>query len=238
MSTTRRVAIGVVIAILGSVGAYAYALAAEGPSNGPLAVHARSRADSAAANAAIAPTYGPIALVGDSLSVQAGLQEQARLRQAGWSPVTANAQFGRRIPWDAHTHTPLSGIAAVNQVRASVGDPHTWIIELGTNDVAETHDDAESIRTIIESMLAVIGPGHRIVWVTVHHGFEPAASVTFNRVLGEIADQRTDLVVADWWSIAETPGYLIADHIHLTTEGEAAFADLIAATADQAALLP
>jgi lysophospholipase L1-like esterase len=170
--------------------------------------------------------------------VQSALQEQARLRQAGWSPVTHNSQFGRRVPWDANTHTPFSGIAAVNQVRSTVGDPHTWIIELGTNDVGETHDDAESIRTVIQSMLAVIGPDHRIVWVNVHHGFEPAASATFNRVLGEIAAQRPDLVVADWAGVAETPGYLIADHIHLTPEGQVAYAALIAAAADQAALLP
>jgi hypothetical protein len=230
----RRIATVVVVAALGVVGWYGYALAR---STSVSSVNIRTLA--APTTTTIPRSYGGIALVGDSLSVQAAIEEQARLRQAGWDPVTHNAQFGRRIPWDAKTLSPFSGIAAVNDVRATSGDAHTWIIELGTNDVVVTHDDAGSIRTLIDAMLAVIGPGHRIVWVNVHNGFDPASSATFNGVLAQVASERTDMVVADWATAANDPGNLMPqDHVHLTPAGQVAFAAVIARAADRAAALP
>jgi hypothetical protein len=239
MRNGRRVATAVVVAALAFVGGYAYRLTQGGAAPRLAISTITAPPPSSTTTTTVEPRdYGAIALVGDSLSVQASLDEQARLLQAGWTPITHNAQFGRRVPWDAKTRAPFSGIAAANEVRADAGDPETWIVELGTNDVAETQDDAGSIRTLIDAMLAVIGPGHRIVWVNVHNGFEPAASATFNRVLDQIAAQRTDLVVADWASQATQPGYLLSDHIHLTNTGQAAFATVIARAADRVAALP
>lgn len=145
-----------------------------------------------------------------------------------------NGMLGRRIPLDADTQAPYSGIAALHEIRASNADPATWVVELGTNDVTAVGNDATALRALIETMLDAIGPGHRIIWVNIHNGTQPAASATFNQVLAEVASERTDLVIADWAAIATTPGYLLSDGIHLTTAGQAAFASLITRTADQA----
>jgi lysophospholipase L1-like esterase len=177
---------------------------------------------------------GAIGLIGDSLSLQSTSDEQNDLRIDHWAPITLNAWLGRRIPSDATTQPPYSGLAALQQIRTSTADPPTWVVELGTNDVAAVGNNATAIRMQIEAMLGAIGPGHRIVWVNIHRGDQLAASATFNRVLAEIASERTDLVVANWAAIATTPGYLLSDGIHLTTAGQTAFASLITRTADQA----
>ncbi|MDQ1519008.1 MAG: hypothetical protein QOI55_81 [Actinomycetota bacterium] len=233
MRNTRRRAAAVLLGATAIVAAGTYNLA-HGASPRPRAANADASriSPSEAAARAIAPHYGAVALIGDSLSLQSNLEEQAQLRIAGWGPITHNAWFGRRTPSDPMTLAPLSGIAAVQEVRAQTPDPETWIIELGTNDISVTHDNAPAMRSVIDAMLATIGPGHRIVWVNIHNGFDLRSSATFNRVLDEVAAERNDLVVADWASQAPHVGYLVADHIHLTAEGQAAFAKVIAGAAD------
>jgi len=239
MRNIRRRAAAVLLGATAIAAAGTYNLA-HGASPQPLgavnAHAARRLSPSEAAARVIAPHYGSVALIGDSLSAQSNLNEQAQLRIAGWGPIAHNAWFGRRVPSDPMTLAPFSGIAAVHEVRAQTPDPETWIIELGTNDISLTHDDAAAMRSVINDMLATIGPGHRIVWVNIHNGFDLASSATFNQVLSEIAAERSDLVVADWASRAPQIGYLTSDHIHLTTDGQAAFAKVIADAADLAAL--
>jgi hypothetical protein len=177
---------------------------------------------------------GPVALVGDSLSAQAIVQEVTELKAAGWGPVVVNALSGRRVPTDSD-QPPSSGIAAVDEVRAAGADPHTWIVELGTNDVARVREDAVALRLLVDAMLAKIGPGHRVVWVNVHNGTNLWASATFNGVLTQVASERRDFFVVDWAANAGTDGYLIPDQVHLTPIGTQAFAALIADTATLAA---
>jgi lysophospholipase L1-like esterase len=179
---------------------------------------------------------GDVALVGDSLSFQATAEETAELRDAGWN-VTINAEPGRRIADDANPG-PTSGITAVRKIRAEGRDPHTWIIELGTNEMwTATGRDPNAMRALIEQMLREIGPGHRVVWVNIHFGTAPEGTAVFNRVLAQVAAQRSDLIVGDWADRAVTPGYLIEDQIHLTPAGITAMAQVVAAGAERAATL-
>jgi lysophospholipase L1-like esterase len=178
--------------------------------------------------------HGAIALVGDSLSAQATVQEIARLKAAGWGPIVVNALSGRRVPPDSPL-PPSSGISAVKTVRGAGNYPDTWIVELGTNDVSKIGNDAPAMRSVIKLMLAEIGPGHRIIWINVHNGLDLVSSATFNRVLAQVAAQRTDMVIGDWASTATRGEYLVPDGTHLTVAGIEAFAELIAATATSAA---
>jgi hypothetical protein len=178
--------------------------------------------------------FGAIAVIGDSLSAQSTVQEISSLKEAGWGPIVVNALSGRRIPDDSPV-PPSSGISAVRTVRAAGNYPDTWVVELGTNDVLKVGDDATEFRRLIELMLDEIGPGHRIVWVNVHAGFNPKGSKTFNDVLRAVAAGRSDVTIADWATHADDDGYLLADATHLTVAGTEAFADLIARTVTRAA---
>ncbi|MCU1427892.1 MAG: hypothetical protein JWL83_1892 [Actinomycetia bacterium] len=234
----QRVGIVMVLGATAIVGGYVYAR----PDG--IAAHAVSRAadpttrttttpSSTSSTSTTTPLRTSVALVGDSLSAQSVLNERVALDNAGWRTVTINAQPGRsvRAVQPASATVPSSGIAAVREIRASGSDPHTWIIELGTNDVSITRNDAGAIRGVIDQMLSEIGPGHRVVWVNIHRGDDLASSATFNHVLAQVAAERNDVVVADWAAQATTPGYLITDGIHLTLAGQAAFATVITTAA-------
>jgi lysophospholipase L1-like esterase len=184
-----------------------------------------------------APDAAAIAIVGDSLTLQARKAGQRALEAAGWRVVVIDAQMGRRINVQT-SGPPTSGLTAVQAIRATYGDPLTWVIELGTNDAPMIGDDARALRRPINALLDEIGPGHRFVWVNVHHGPRPAAAAAFNRVLEEVASLRTDLVVADWAARAWLSGYLVTDGVHLTPYGADAYASMITDAAQRAAQAP
>jgi hypothetical protein len=181
---------------------------------------------------------GRVALVGDSLSAQSSALETARLEEAGWGPIVINALAGRRILHDTDITAPYAGIKAVDEVRAAGPDPYTWIVELGTNDVVYTGNDANALLPRIEAMLDAIGPGHRIVWINVRYGMDLEGSATFNQLLTQVASQRSDMVVGDWASVAPTGDNLILDGTHLSVTGLDAFARLVTDTANAAIFTP
>ncbi len=179
------------------------------------------------------PDAGAIAVVGDSLSVQAAGAVQRELPAAGWHVLLLDTQMGRRITAQPQV-PPSSGITAVRALRAASGDPLTWVIELGTNDVPAIGTDVRAAEQLIEAMLDEIGPGRRVVWVNVYQGPQQAAAVAFNRALDQVAARRTGTVVADWASRAWYDGYLAADRVHLTDAGKEAYASMIAGAARRA----
>ncbi len=177
---------------------------------------------------------GAVAVVGDSLSVQSTKDQRSALQQAGWQSIVIDAESLRRIPKDSTTQPPYSGVAAVRDIRAHRADPHTWIVELGTNDIGHTGTNSLSIIKVINTMLDEIGPGHHIVWINIYQGQQPERTATWNQVLQEVAAGRADLVLGDWAAVAKTSGYLVEDHVHLTAKGAKAFADIIAAATGDA----
>jgi hypothetical protein len=185
----------------------------------------------------VAKQYGAIRVLGDSLSAQSWDEESAALAAQGWAPVTIDAVPGRRT--EVTEKGIPSGLAGLVRTReTSAGDVPTWVVQLGTNDVSEIGDGADAYRDVIETMLDAIGPDHRIVWVNVHNGLDPHGSEVFNLVLAAIASEHDRVVIADWAAVADTPGYLVPDGIHLTATGEVAFANVIAAAADRVAAMP
>jgi hypothetical protein len=221
------------------LGAGLFAGLAYDVSDGALRVLAtpEPRAISAASTTTL-PSTGRVALVGDSLSAQSSALETARLEEAGWGPIVINALAGRRILHDPDITTPYAGVEAVKEVRAAGPDPYTWIVELGTNDVVYTGNDAAALLPRIEAMLDAIGPGHRIVWINVRYGMDLAASATFNQLLAQVAGQRDDMVVGDWASEATKGNNLIPDGTHLSPTGLDAFARVVTETANAAVFTP
>ena len=187
-----------------------------------------STAPSPGTTALTAGSLGGIAIVGDSLSVQSMSDEQSLLSQVGWGPIVIDAQHLRRIPSDSNTKPPYSGVAAVQAMREAGTDPHTWIVELGTNDVGTTGNNPLSMTKLINAMLDEIGPGHHVVWINIYQGQQPERSTTFNHVLAEFAQARADLSVGDWAGVAKHKGYLVDDQVHLTVSGARAFAAVMA----------
>ncbi len=180
---------------------------------------------------------GAVAIVGDSLTAQSTNALRAGLAEEGWKPVTIDAERNRRIVVGSGPGEPKAGRSVVKALKASGTDPHTWIVALGTNDVLAAADDTQ-VRALVMAMLDAIGPGHRIVWVDVYLGQQQAATTRWNRMLREIASERTDLVLAPWSAVAYTEGILIDDQIHPTVDGQAAFAITAVNGAEQAAARP
>jgi lysophospholipase L1-like esterase len=172
----------------------------------------------------------PVAVIGDSIGAQSAPAIEREFANAGWGRVVIDAQPSRRIPQDKVTVPPYSGVAAVKKVRSKGFDPVTWVIELGTNDIMNTGDDPVALTALVTTMLDTIGPGHDVVWITVHNGVEPKAASTFNAILQRFDVARPDLVLGTWAEIADGKGLVSDDHIHLTPAGEQAFAlDLVRA---------
>jgi hypothetical protein len=230
----RNTALRFGLAICAVLAALVYGLAGRAATD----VHSTAR-DNTSTTSETTPdvdaVYGRVAVVGDSLSAQAIVQEEAYLKAAGWGPVVVNALSGRRVPTDSDL-PPSSGIAAVDEVRAAGPDPHTWIVELGTNDVWKVGADPFEFRRLIEAMLAKIGPGHEVIWTNVHNGAETQSSATFNAVLDQVASEHRNFSVANWEAVAGHGGFLLPDLTHLTGVGTVAFGALIAGTATLAAL--
>ena len=170
----------------------------------------------------------PVAVIGDSIGAQSAPAILAAFAAAGWGQVVIDAQPSRRIPHDRQTVSPYSGIAALDKVRGKGFDPTTWVIELGTNDIMNTGDDPVALTALITTMLDAIGPGHVVIWISVHNGVEPRAADTFNQILGRFAAARSDVLIGQWATVSNGAGLVSSDRIHLTPAGEQAFAaDLV-----------
>jgi hypothetical protein len=205
-----------------------------GSANSPTSSKSKSKSTSPATTVPAVGELDALAVVGDSLSVQSTNDQRSALQQAGWQSIVIDAESLRRIPKDSTTQPPYSGVAAVRDIRAHGADPHTWIVELGTNDIGHTGTNSLSIIKVINTMLDEIGPGHRIVWINIYQGQQPERTATWNQVLEEVVAGRGDLVLGDWAAVAKTSGYLVEDHVHLTAKGAKAFADIIVAATGEA----
>jgi lysophospholipase L1-like esterase len=235
MRAKRLLEVLALVALVASIAAFAVLeRRASGP---PTAVAPTSQASLPTTTPRTGPDPSAIAVVGDSLSLQAGGPEEEALTAAGWQTVVLDVQMGRRINVES-SRPPTSGISAVRAIRATHRDPLTWVIELGTNDAPMIGDDAAALKRAIESMLDEIGSGHRVVWVNVYHAPRPVAAATVDRVLDELALEEHGIVVADWAARAWRDGYLLPDGVHLTAMGTLAYASMVADAARRTGQLP
>jgi lysophospholipase L1-like esterase len=161
---------------------------------------------------------GPMAIVGDSLTISYWNGLPGSFRSQGFGPFQMEARSNRRTT--AGSGSATSGLDAVRRIRGSGFDPPLWVVALGTNDLDATAAVPGATDALINAMLDEIGPGHRVLWVNVYSGSSLPNSRAFNERLSAVAAQRPMMTVADWYSlVAAHPGWLVTDGIHPNSTG-------------------
>ena len=171
------------------------------------------------------PAPPTVAVVGDSLAYSVAGELDASLRSLGVTPVLQVAP-GRQIQDWGLDGLISPGLVVVDELR-SVG-PALWVIQLGTNDIADGPLDAGLYASWITAMLDEIGPNTPVVWMGVHRFDLPAESQAFDAVLRLLDTERRELSVADWARVALSEPVLTDDGVHLTEAGGHRFVETIA----------
>ena len=165
---------------------------------------------------------GPIAVVGDSLTLGVLNQTMRGLVDAGYGPVCVDAGIGRRIPAST-TSAVSSGVQVIARLRAGEAvwkrTDVRWVMALGTND---TRSYTTRYAGFIKLAMDTIGTTTRpVYWVNVRTLVPTYADVSepyWNSLL-----PRTGVVVIDWWTATKiTPEiYFDNDLIHASPLGSA-----------------
>ena len=161
---------------------------------------------------------GTIAVVGDSLTVGVEPYEEADLLAQGWAHPVVDGAGSRRIAEGFDNKEPISGIDAVTRVLANGVKPDAWIIALGTNDLSSA-DTIESAKDLIVKLLDKIGGGN-VLWVNIFVPSRQEKVDNFNAALVELTNERPELRVFDWASIAaKNLEWLSTDGVHYGKTG-------------------
>ena len=177
---------------------------------------------------------GGLAVVGDSLLFTQFHELDDSLRAQQWGPIGIEVRSGRRtvIPQEIAT----SGIDAVRRLRAWGLDPPIWVIALGTNDMTYTYGNVAAVDALIDTMMAEIGGGRRVVWVNVfaRSTDSKARAIEFNGRLTAATSRHPLLSIADWFTLASGNPSWFVDDVHTNIAGAIARNEFVA----QAALMP
>lgn len=162
--------------------------------------------------------HGGLALIGDSLTHEAWSDLPGRFEEQQWGPFQLEARSARFTV--TATETATSGLDAVRRLKGGGFDPRIWIIALGTNDAGLTYGVPGAADELIDSMMAEIGPGHRVVWVNLYKRNSPAATDAFNAALEQATTRYPSLAIADWYSVvAANTQWLADDGVHMNIGG-------------------
>lgn len=143
-----------------------------------------------------------------------------KLKAVGYfNTLVVDGVFARNISGPAGT--ARNGVKTLKQLSSTGVRPDAAIIALGSNDLQHSGDKAFYVARIRE-MLALVGD-IPIVWFNVWRTdakYYPKRSATFNAALVEVASERSNVVIADWASIAiANPKLMAFDGLHLQPVG-------------------
>lgn len=161
-----------------------------------------------------------ISMVGDSLT--AGTQSLLipAFESQGFASAQVSACGGRGVRTKM-TGDPLTGVAAVDDLRARGGDTEAWVIALGTNDSRSV--DASRYQELIVQMMDTIGAGHRVLWIDIAFLNDSGRTRRWNDALAAVAAGRDDMYVHSWSNeIAAHPAWYLSDGVHYTSSGSRA----------------
>lgn len=163
-------------------------------------------------------SHGGIALVGDSLTFAAWSDLPQRFEEQQWGPFQFEVRSARFTV--TTTESATSGLDAVRRLKQGGFDPPIWIVALGTNDAGPTYGVDGAAAALIDAMMAVIGAGHRVVWVNVYKRGSPSSTAAFNAALEAATARHPGLAIADWHSVvAANTDWLTDDGVHLNLAG-------------------
>lgn len=167
---------------------------------------------------------GSVVIVGDSLTVAATAQLDAALTAAGVEVIAIDAVEGRRM---VSGDIP-PGLAAVDRL---LDDPDAagadvWVVALGTNDVGGRIDPDRATADAAD-LVDRVPVGARVVWVNVWIRDRAGDAALFNQVVSGVVESRPRTHIVDWYSRGADTALFVGDGIHLTDQGEQAFAAAI-----------
>lgn len=164
---------------------------------------------------------GPVAIVGDSLTLGSENSLMRNLIDAGYGPICVDGGVSRRMTVGA-----TSGVSnAVNVIaRIKASDPVwrvpvvRWVLGIGTNDARMTN--MSTYPTTIQAGRTAIGGGYYFpIWfinVRTRQLFNKPAEDLWNATL-----QVPGITIIDWAAAADPAldTYIGGDYIHLTPAG-------------------
>lgn len=188
----------------------------------------------AAGEGPVASTPPDIVVIGDSLTAANKSLISSRVAAGGVSSVDYEALSGRRINAAVTYGDGIrrsSGVEVVRRLRGGGVDPALWVIELGTNDIGsvrncECADPVVFAGTLIDTIVAAIGPGEPIAWVTVLDRNNIGVSGSFNEALRRRAAVDPLFILIDWYGLGAGHPEWFLDHVHHNLAGVDAFAGL------------
>lgn len=158
-------------------------------------------------------------IVGDSLTGGNASYIVPTLRSAGLD-VRVEGLSARRIAVSFHSGGYRdSGIARIRSLKAQGVVPALWVIELGTNDLAAVRncgcsDPVTAARSLIDSLLAELGPDVPVAWVTVMHRGDYEVTNWFNEALRRRAATDPYFRLIDWGGLSMGRPEWFLDEVH------------------------
>lgn len=175
-----------------------------------------------------------VVVVGDSLTADPQETIAAHLEQSGLTSVHIDALGARRISTSYEFQGwRNAGLDAIHAIHAQGIDPVLWVVELGTNDLPMistcgcSHPEAMA-GDLIDAVLAAIGNGEPVAWVTVLNRDDPIGTAAFNEALWRRAGVDPLLTLIDWHATAVGHPEWFADHVHQNDAGVLVFAEMYA----------
>ena len=175
------------------------------------------------------PRPASVAVIGDSLTLSAQEEIFAALAPTGIEVVVVDGVESRRMARGSSEVPPATkAIAAVLEVTR----PGLWVIALGTNDVG-AQTGTEVFRDDMDELLDLVPGDIPVIWVDLWIRDHDARIVEANDAIRQQLGRRRGVgSVVDWHTLADTPGIITGDGVHLTTYGQQLFADSIVAAID------
>lgn len=177
-------------------------------------------------------TYGPVGIIGDSISGGwfGGLGPALTTAKVG--PYRYDIMGARRIAQQAGGFS--SGIVAAKAMLSSGTAPRAFVVALGNNDFYYFSHKSTTPGAEIGAFMKAVGSGRQVVWLTIFTSTSHTWQL-FNSGLRGAASRYGNLHVYDWASTAKAhPEWLQKDGAHLTGPGAAARNQALARAAVQA----